>query len=292
MIIKKNYINFFYIIFIVIVLGIIIILYKITKNVDENFIDLKEQRILLPIPNENIKTIYVRENITPNEIPLNIFMCWNSKHLPPKMTKNINKIKEENPEFNIYIFDDKECRNIIEKYFVKDVVNAFDSLIPGAYKADLWRYCILYLYGGIYQDIKLEPINGFKYKELLDNEYFARDIKQSHEGIYNAFMICKKHNKILENAIKQIVKNCKEKYYGNTIWDPTGPLLLKNFFSQYSLNNLKIKLINEGENIRIVFNNKEIFKMYNDYRNEQKQFLNINKMKHYADLWKERNMYA
>ena len=48
-------------------------------------------------------------------------------------------------------------------------------MVPGAYKADLWRYCILYIYGGIYIDIKLEPINGFRFRELLDKEYFVLD---------------------------------------------------------------------------------------------------------------------
>ncbi len=126
-------------------LVIIIIFYKKTKknNVNEIFDDITNENILLEKPNEFIDTIYVRENIKPDQIPLNIFMCWNTKNLPPKMVNNINKIKEENPEFNIYIYDDNDCRNMIEKYFSKEVVDAFDSLIPGAYKADLWRYCVL-----------------------------------------------------------------------------------------------------------------------------------------------------
>jgi mannosyltransferase OCH1-like enzyme len=288
---KKKYLNYVYIFLILLIITLIIILYKTKRNVQEPFKDLKDDSILLATPNEDIKTIYVRENIKPNKIPLNIFMCWNTKNLPPKMNKNINKIKEENPDFNIYVFDDKECRNMIEKYFVKDVLDAFDSLIPGAYKADLWRYCALYLYGGIYQDIKLESINGFRYKDIIDDEYYVKDIKESNEGIYNAFMVCKQNNKILEKAIKKIIINCREKYYGDSILNPTGPLLLKMFFSQFEIDNLKLKLINKSKDIKIVFNNKEILKMYNGYRDEQNEHFKEVKSKYYMDLWHEKNIY-
>ena len=299
--ISKKKLQYLYVVLIIIalILTIIIIVLKVLKVIknkkhkknQDNFNNLKEDSILLPIPNDNIKTINVVENIKSDEIPLNIFMCWYNKNLPPKMNENINKIKEENPEFNVYIFDDNDCRNMIEKYFIKEVVDAFDTLIPGAYKADLWRYCVLYLYGGIYQDIKLEPINGFKYQELTDKEYFVRDIKDSHEGIYNAFMICKKNNKILEKAIKQIIQNCKEEYYGTSVWDPTGPLLLKKLFSENELNEIQINLTNEKENIRVVFNNKEIIKMYNGYRDEQTQTLKDIKTLYYPELWKETRIY-
>jgi len=33
------------------------------------------------------------------------------------------------------------------------VKEAYDALIPGAFKADLFRYCVLFIYGGVYADI-------------------------------------------------------------------------------------------------------------------------------------------
>ena len=77
-------------------------------------------------------------------IPLNIFQTWKTKELPPKMQEIVNKLKKQNPEFKHYLFDDNDCRNFIKKHFNKDVLQAFDNLIPGAYKADLFRYQILW----------------------------------------------------------------------------------------------------------------------------------------------------
>ena len=282
---KKDILPFFLLIVVITIIFAIsiFIINKYIKNISEHFYN--EESILLNKPNESIMSINISEsrNINHNEIPLNIFMCWHTKNLPDKMNKLVNKIKEENQEFNIYIYDDKDCRNMIEKYFVKDVINAFDSLIPGAYKADLWRLCVLYLYGGIYQDIKMEPLNNFKYKNIIDKEYFVRDREVGGSGILNALIVSKKQNIILEKGIKQIVKNVKNKYYGTSPLEPTGPLMLKKFFSQYDIDNLEMKLNDDF----LLFNDNQILTAYKGYRDEQKQF----GTKHYSKLWEEKKIY-
>ena len=53
-----------------------------------------------------------------------------------------------------YLYNDDDCRAFIRDAFPPDVVAAYDLLIPTAFKADLWRYCVLYKFGGVYLDIK------------------------------------------------------------------------------------------------------------------------------------------
>ena len=40
------------------------------------------------------------------QIPANIFQTWHTKMLPPKMFTSIAKIKQLNPGFKYYLFDD------------------------------------------------------------------------------------------------------------------------------------------------------------------------------------------
>ena len=162
-------------------------------------------------------------------IPLNIFQTWNTKDLSPKMKECVEILKEQHPRFKHYLFDDNDCREFIKNNFKTEVLAAYDALIPGAYKADLWRYCVLYIHGGIYIDIKYSPINNFKLVNLLKKEHLVLDIGGKY--IYNAFMVCEAKNKILLQAINQIVLNVKNKYYGNGCLDPTGPGLLANYFN-------------------------------------------------------------
>ena len=37
-------------------------------------------------------------------------------------------------------------------HFPPQVLEAYNTLIPGAFKADLFRYCVLFIYGGVYAD--------------------------------------------------------------------------------------------------------------------------------------------
>ena len=100
----------------------------------------------------------------------------------------------------------------------------------------------MYINGGIYLDVKYFSINNFKFKYLIDDEYFCRDIESSQSGIYNALIVCKPQNKIMLQSINKVIENVNNNYYGNNSLEPTGPLMLKQFFSDEEITNLKLKL--------------------------------------------------
>ena len=227
-------------------------------------------------------------------IPLNIFQTWKTKDLPPKMKECVENLKKQNPEFTHHLYDDNDCRDFIINNFDNNVIKAYDALIPGAYKADLWRYCVLYKRGGIYLDIKYFCVNGFKLIDLTDKEYFIRDIEQSGSGIYNAFMICNAGNQKMLNCINKVVDNVKNRYYGERIFDPTGPTLLVKEFSQDELKALPNIGLSEDRcptKTCISMNGNPILAIYKEYRDEQKQFFSNEKTKYYYDLWNERKIY-
>ena len=87
------------------------------------------------------------------------------------MNERVETLKKQNPQFKYHLFDDNDCREFIKNHFREDVLYAYDHLIPGAYKADLWRYCVLFIKGGIYLDIKYTPLNGFKFINLILQDF-------------------------------------------------------------------------------------------------------------------------
>jgi mannosyltransferase OCH1-like enzyme len=227
-------------------------------------------------------------------IPKQVFLTWETKELPPKMAASIEKLKKDNPELKYRFYDNQERRKFIADNFEDDVLKAYDALIPGAYRADLWRYCVLYKLGGIYLDIKYHTVNGFKLVSMTDKEYFVRDIEPSGSGIYNAFIIAKPGNQKLMNCINDIVKNVKNKYYGNSALDPTGPMLLIKQFNQEELNNFEnIGLSTEKcpTDLCISKDGNAIMAFYDGYPDEKKQFFNNTNTKNYTDLWGEKKIY-
>jgi mannosyltransferase OCH1-like enzyme len=222
------------------------------------------------------------------KIPPNLFQTWHSKTLPPLMYNATKRLRETNPRFNYYLYDDNDCREFIKKNFEQNVVDAYNNLIPGAFKADLWRYCILYKLGGIYLDIKYVPVNGFKLINLTEKEHFCLDIDGN--GIYNAIMVCAPGNNILRQAIYQIVENVRTKYYGNDRLEPTGPKLLSRYFSKEEKKNFNLKhnFHFSIDNRYILFHNYYILQSFPGYINEHNLY---KKVDYYGNLWNDRKIY-
>lgn len=241
-----------------------------------------------------VSPLSIVEGFTENTIPLHIYQTWETKNLPPKMKKCVEKLKKDNPEFSHFLFDDNDCLLFIRENFDENVVNAYNRLIPGAYKADLWRYCVLYINGGIYLDIKYCNVSGFKLKQMTDKEYFVKDISENGGGIYNAFLVCKAKNPKLKRCINQIAENVQNKYYGTTALDITGPMLMKNEFTESEINNLELTLGEKDCPTKtcIYWKNIPILSIYSEYREEQKEYNYRKNTKSYYDLWKDRNVYG
>jgi len=221
-------------------------------------------------------------------IPLKTFTCWHTKELPELMKINYQKMVNCAPRFEHNLFDEIDCYNFIKNNFDNDVLESYNKLIPSSYKSDLWRYCVLYINGGIYFDIKFICVNNFRLIALTEQEYFVRD-REPWNGTLNGLISVKPKNEIMLKCINQIVENVKNKYYGRDCLDPTGPGLLGKYFTKgekekMELHFANINIKNTLDEWVIIFNNVIILRQYNGYRKEQSK-------KHYSVLWNERNIY-
>ena len=255
---------------------------------------IKNDNIQTPIMSYNYNNIPIIElntiehlklNITiekKSEIPYNIFQTWHTLDLPFYMNETVKLLQTDNPEFNYYLYDDAMCREFINSYFDEDTLYAYDSLVPGAYKADLWRYCILYVYGGVYLDIKYKCVNDFKISTLMNKEQYVRDY---YDGIYQAFLICLPKNEILMKCIHQIIIHVKTKSYLSSSLSISGPQLINKFFTKKQIKNLNMELIMPN----ILLNNNPILTVYSEYKNEQ---IKNELYPHYSVLWENKQVYS
>jgi len=237
-----------------------------------------------------------RESFTETYIPLKIFQTWNTKDLPLHMKINCIRLQRQNPQFEYYLFDDTECLEFIKTHFDEEVLAAFERLIPGAYKADLWRYCVLYIHGGIYLDMKMRCVGDFRLLELTKKEHYVKDRPQmafmkNHIGIYNAVMIQKPKNPLMMDCIRHIVEHVKNNEYGYSALYPTGPGLLGFLYEEkrrvYHLP--EIDMFHDMDRETIRYKNRTILEHYPEYRKEQ---LNHQNDLHYSVLWDKNSIYV
>jgi len=250
-------------------------------------------------------------------IPLHIYQTWYTKKLPPKMKECVKKLKKDNPEFEHHLYDDKMCKEFIKNNFDKEVLESFNKLKPGAYKADLWRYCVLYKNGGIYLDIKYQCAPGFKLIELTDKEYFVLErpyadlsmtIKKNLElikdidkyislstsdlwknkkiGIYNALIVCRPGNETMYKCIQKCIENIKSNVYGYSPLEPTGPILCGNqYFNNFDNKISDIDLFYSINGANIINKNRVILKQYKEYYKKDNTKTNYHIMWHNKDIY-------
>ena len=225
-------------------------------------------------------------------IPKTIFQFWHDKNeITPKMQNCIDTLKHQYSDYEYQLFFLEESREFIREHFETKVLEAFDSLVPIAFKSDLWRYCVLYKYGGIYLDLKYESINEFHLSDIFSGpgssleELFIFDI--NGHSVYNGFMASKPNNSIFLHCINTIVKNVREKNYGYCDLDITGPGLLTAHVPE----NIKAQITLQHQcmnyNKFILKEGIPILKVYARYYEERKKL----QSKTYYEYWRDREMY-
>lgn len=78
------------------------------------------------------------------KIPKIIFQTLKTRRVSEQMYYAIQSILDKNPDYEYYLYDDQDIVAMITQYFDASVVQAYNRLLPGAFKADLWRYCVLF----------------------------------------------------------------------------------------------------------------------------------------------------
>lgn len=194
------------------------------------------------------------KNDSKDKIPKNIFRT--SKFKLSELPKEILDIYlddiKNNPEYTVYYFDDKDCQLFMESLGDDRLLNAYNKLIPTAYKADLWRICILRKYGGIYMDYAHRAL--VSYDEIIGDstEIYSKDctIDGWQYGIYNAFICSTSDTKILNKIVELILQNVENNSYGRNCLDITSCQVLANAYN--SLRNYEnYKFIEVGDIVKL-----------------------------------------
>ena len=242
-------------------------------------------------------------------IPKKIFHTWGTNQVTPGMYDAVHTWIDKNPDWEYYFFDDKACRDFIKENFPKKVLDAYDTLIPGAYKADLWRYCVLYIHGGVSVDIKAQLLVGLNDVIAEDIQFLSIKDRPSDSPnsflstyILQAFLCAKPKHPFLKKAIDLIVTNVEAGDYGHESISITGPGVIgkainmvlnrpentPNLSGEHNINDYKYTLWPHSpclKEIKDGFNNSVFKYEYPTYREELNSSFQVNIGSLYEYCW-------
>ena len=242
-------------------------------------------------------------NVNLNCITKVIFQTMETTLLPNEMCEAINKWKELNPEYQHIYFTSLDCRKFIKQYFPSYVYKAYNTILPGAFKADLWRCCVLYIYGGIYTDSRTVPCMSLK--KLIDKtDTFIIPRDRWRSWLWNGFICSRPKHPILKSIITNICNSISNKEYMENPLDITGPSCVAKVVNTF-LNNNKtsffrckthsngIKILNFKATFLkdhyITYNNSNVFKT--KCKVSDKTFSVITGKEKYDNAWFNKRIY-
>ncbi len=141
---------------------------------------------------------------------------------------NFNETLKNNPHFVIVYSSNEDRLDFIQKHFPK-YQDLYLSIIPGAYRSDLFRILVLYKYGGIYADMAMKflcPIDTFLDRHH-DEAQIVVDLLPS--DLINGYIAVYPRHPLIAQAIVDIIDNVHKQRYNCMGLDITGPKTFGKF---------------------------------------------------------------
>jgi mannosyltransferase OCH1-like enzyme len=205
-------------------------------------------------------------------------------------------------------YSKEDCNNFMKEQMGSDILECYNALKPMAFKADLFRLCVLYLYGGVYADSHTTPYISIRdmMKGCVGDNLFISvlDNKQSGSGIHNGIIITEPKHPFIKQYIDSIVENVKNRRYTDHLLAVTGPICFSRSVNKVLGRNINTEFVkgwNRFDSLSFYLYELKWGPMQYVYK-EGKVILSkkhclltyiMDKMKsgNYATLWRDKNIY-
>lgn len=268
-------------------------------NISLNF--FKKSSFNIKIPSQKDFSIYQREidfkasgKISKKKVEfpkiIHQLLGDTSMSIPPIVRKLSQLLTIKNPSWKMMAKKLDELGDMILELEGQRVFNAYMTLQPIAYKADLYRLVALYHYGGVYLDSKMVLLK--KMEDFLPQNGGAFiPYDAGFKNIQGAMLAFPIKDPFLRAAIDQIVLNVENRFYGNGFLSPTGPALLEDVWVSKGFSLLpsyrKLAIHSEGY-IKSIDDDSNICLFHNS---EYRRVGYSTSLCHYANQYKRRTIY-
>ncbi len=140
----------------------------------------------------------------------------------------MRSVRKAFPRCHYTVWSLNDAVAFIAEHFPPDVLRAFHCLRPYAYKADLFKYCVLHVIGGWYVDAGIRMLKSPLSASFAHVPTPPEFVLFSSRGGWSAPWDCslallyaEPGHPVFTTAIAEVVANCRERRYGTNPICPT-----------------------------------------------------------------------
>jgi mannosyltransferase OCH1-like enzyme len=160
--------------------------------------------------------------------------------LPQLYKENSQTYKDLGWEYRYCSALDRE--SFIAEHF-PEYLHLYLHIEPGIYRSDLWRYLVLYTYGGFYADMdsRLLYHKNSDFIESINDPNATFNVVRNSSTLFNNYAImCSKGNPIMKEVIEAVTSKCQEYYdepyeiFPHASWVfATGPVMYGSIINKH-----------------------------------------------------------
>ena len=158
-------------------------------------------------------------------------------------THAMYSMQDFNPEYEYKFFDDTQRREFLKNAYSQKILDAYDMLVPGAFRADLFRYAYLFIHGGCYFDDKI--ICRKRLRDIVrptDELLICEDCDEN--SYLNSIILTKPKNFMFLKLLLSACDNIVARNMPPDMLDFTGPKLMYSVFKPFvTADNIRFKHI-------------------------------------------------
>jgi len=196
--------------------------------------------------------------------------------------------KNLNPEYEHRYMDDTQAAEFIKNEYGQEWYDIFISLPVGVMRGDLWRYMVIYKYGGVYADLDTECLKPISSWMIEDKEFIVCPETSDHFCQWT--FASTSGNPILKSVLDLIKDRLLNPEYGSPhfVHTHTGPAIWTDGIMK--ILDIKVTSLIDDYLLLNSCNNAKLYK-FHCYGGEQWRIFHFESVKHIygSQKWNDGN---
>ena len=150
----------------------------------------------------------------PPDVPRVIHVCYKTSVIPAVVK---HKWLSLNPTFAFVVHSDAECLAFVRRHFGDELAHFYETMPAPQLKACMWRVMYLYVHGGVYSDVDVEPVRPL-HEIVRPGDRFVTVGSQASNLMNPILLVARRGEPVLNLTLHEMLRRYRTTTYHYLDW--------------------------------------------------------------------------